>query len=201
MADELRAPDALRKRRSAARVRWALGRALPDAELIAVLRAALPDWDPGSAVGRSARVELGRRLVRDDPWEAARLARQVLGHGEDEGAHEVYALAMQVLGHHAAARRAYGHALALRPGCPSCLHNLGHLLDVVYDRPAAAVPMLERACAVAPGEPELWASLARALCRSGDPERARQVLERRAGVQSARAAELIAEWRGSNAGS
>jgi Flp pilus assembly protein TadD len=152
-------------------------------------------WSAGHGADAGApAANRARRLVSDQPWRAARLAAEALRQGTDEETHVTLGIALTVLGHYRAARAAYRRGLAHHPASVSILHNLGHLLDVAFERPDAALPYLRAANALLPGEPELAASYAHALGRVGQVERARSVLREALGVADGRADRLLDEW-------
>lgn len=114
-----------------------------------------------------------------EPWRAALFARRVIEHApNDDGAWAVLGLAQSLLGNYRFAARAYERALTLAPGNPWYAHNLGHLYDVVFDRPADALPLLAKATLARTGEPEIAASYAHALARCGELGMAKRVLRR-----------------------
>lgn len=186
-----------RSRRDAATllrdVTWAIDHGLCERDLVAMLGSLARCTTAGDPAGWFARVRLAALLVESEPWRAAVFAREALRERPDAFAWGVLGLALTVQGHRRAAAAAYRRGLRLDPSCPSLLHNLGHLTDVIFDRPRAAVPLLTRAHRLAPEDPEVTASLAHALDRAGDPARAQAVLARAVG--HGRAAELLVEWR------
>jgi len=125
-----------------------------------------------------AKLRLSELIVGDAPFRAARLARDVLTSGESDRAWAVLGLAHSLLGHYRLAARSYRRALVLAPDCGVYEHNLGHVLDVALNRPRDALVHLERAHKSMPEEREVSSSYAHALLRSGQPERARELLLR-----------------------
>jgi Flp pilus assembly protein TadD len=95
------------------------------------------------------------------------------------------------------AARSYRRALALAPDCAIYEHNLGHVLDVALDRPRDALVHLERAHRGMPQEREISSSYAHALLRSGQPEKARELL-RHAVDDPAAAEEILKAWQYAN---
>src|SRR5690606_11168904 len=76
-------------------------------------------------------------------------------------------------GNYRTAVSSYRRALSLEPKNPWYHHNLGHLLDVALDEPAAALAHLEVALAHAePPEYEITASAAHCYARLGQLARA-----------------------------
>ncbi|MFN7856488.1 MAG: methyltransferase domain-containing protein [Acidovorax sp.] len=74
------------------------------------------------------------------------------------------------------AAQAFSHALALAPGRPSVLLNLG-VTRLHQGQPAAALPLLEAATAALPDAPDAWSALALAqhqLQRWGDSSRSHE---------------------------
>jgi Flp pilus assembly protein TadD len=159
-------------------VLWAIDRALPPDELVPMLEQLVSLAPEGSDSLVFAKYQLARRLIAEQPWRAARLAREVLADTESDAVWGTLGMAHTVLGNFRSAYRAHSQALVLAPGEPSHLHNLGHLLDVAFGRPKDALPYLRGACQCAPDEPELASSYAHALVRLGLTDRARQVLGR-----------------------
>ena len=104
-----------------------------------------------------------------------------------------FGLACTILGHYRAAKRAYGRALHEDPGDPAVAHNLGHLLATKLQSPLASLIWLQRAHAGLPGNSEVAASLAHALVRTGQCERAVAILSRALG-SSREAHRLVANW-------
>ena len=92
-----------------------------------------------------------------------------------------------------AAERGYRAALAVAPRHPHALHYLGVVL-YQRDRLAEALPLLERAVALIPHEPEFHNNLGLALCGRGShrrrdrrvPARARAEARSRGGVEQSR---------------
>ena len=114
------------------------------------------------------------RRARGRARSVARGAVRPAGHRlrpDDDGAWAVLGLAQSLLGHYRFAARAYERALSLAPNNPWYAHNLGHLYDVALDRPADALPLLERATSAQPNEADIAASYAHALARAGKRRR------------------------------
>lgn len=131
-----------------------------------------------------AHVQLAAHVVESDPWQAALWARRaVTVRADDARAWGVLGLACSLLGHFRAATHAYEEALRLSPRDARCAHNLGHVYDVVFDDFEQAVPLLERAVKLlgddAPrvARHEAVSSLAHALLRQGDVERAYRTMQ------------------------
>jgi Flp pilus assembly protein TadD len=179
-------------RRLVTSVEWALARGLEERELVPMLERLAARAPAGSPEALLAQLELAERTVARLPWRAALLARRVLAHREEARAWAVLGLAHTLLGHYRLARKAYLRALAIEPGSLVACHNLGHLLDVVFNQPRAALRYLLAAHRGEPRDPEIAASYAHALGRAGrdkeafrllamtlgDPERARALLDR-----------------------
>jgi tetratricopeptide (TPR) repeat protein len=157
-------------------VAWALERGLGARDLIPMLEKVVRRAPRGSGAALFAMRELAERLVEKAPWRAAVMARDVLAHGDDDRAWAVLGIAHTLLGNYRCARKAYLRALALSPGCPWYSHNLGHLIDVGFDRPREALSHLSVAYRAEPGEAEIAASFAHALARAGRVSEARRVL-------------------------
>jgi hypothetical protein len=162
-------------------IAWAMRNGLTARELVPMFEKLLKCAPVGSKIAQLAKLHLAELFVEHDPWRAAVLARDVLRHGDDGRAWGVLGLAHTLLGNHRCARKAYWQALAVSPGCPSYAHNLGHLLDVVFDQPEEALWLLATAYRGAPGEVEVAASYAHALVRCHRWADARRVLSRAMG--------------------
>src|SRR4051812_31217431 len=138
--------------RLASDVSWAISRGLPKRDLLAMLRRLIATAQPGSPELAFARLELSELIVRDEPFRAARLALDVLAEGAEPRAFGVLGIAHSLLGNFRAARRAYERAVELEPEHPAYRHNLGHLLDVAFDRPRDALRHLAAARRARPDE-------------------------------------------------
>ena len=147
----------------------------------------------GSECRVAAERQLAELIVESAPWRAALLTRAVLEHKDDDRAWALFGLAHTLLGNHVSAKKAYLRALARAPGCASYAHNLGHLIDVAFDRPREALRWLKQAHGAAPHEEEIAASYAHALARSGQVSDAVSILTRVVGSKR-RAVELLDRW-------
>jgi tetratricopeptide (TPR) repeat protein len=176
-------------------VEWAMGQGLGPRDLLPMLEKLVAQAEPGTRPALYARQHLSALVVADSPWRAARLAREVLSFVDDERAWAVLGLAQTLLGNYRSAMKAYRRALALDPVCPACLHNLGHLLDVVYDRPDDALRYLRAAHRAWPREAEVSASYAHALARSGRLDEARRLLTRSLGSDSETVDAWLERWQ------
>jgi Flp pilus assembly protein TadD len=176
-------------------VSWALSRGLPKRELVTMLGKLIRSAESGSPEQLFAKIELAELIVRDEPFRAARLCEDVLRAGPDARVLGVLGIARTLLGSFQAARRAYEQALLLAPDHVGYHHNLGHLLDVAFDRPRAALRHLSAALRAEPREPALASSYAHALARSGHASQAARLLERTLGWSSAEAEQAVAAWR------
>jgi Flp pilus assembly protein TadD len=176
-------------------VNWALSRGLPKRDLVAMLGKLIKSAGTDSPEQLFAKLELSELIVREQPFRAARLAEDVLRAGPDPRALGVVGIARTLLGSFRAARRAYEQALALAPDHPGLRHNLGHLLDVAFDRPREALRHLSAAVRAEPREPALASSYAHALARSGHSVKAVAVLERAFGWSRDEATATVAAWR------
>jgi len=157
-------------------VLWAKERGLGPRDLVPMLEKIVKRAARGSDASLFAQRELAEQLVERDAWRAARLAREVTLHVDDDRAWALLGLAQSFLGNYRAARKAYLRALVLHPGCPWYSHNLGHLLDVGLERPREALGYLRRAHRALGHEPEVAGSYALALARLGRRAEARRVL-------------------------
>jgi Flp pilus assembly protein TadD len=173
----------------------ALSRGVPKAELVVMLEKLVKSAVTGSPEQCFAKLELAELIVQKEPFRAARLALDVLSQGADARAHGLLGIAYSLLGSFQAARRAYEQATALAPDHPGYRHNLGHLLDVVFDRPGLALPHLESAYREAPNEPALASSYGHALSRTGQSAKAVDLLVRSLGWSREAAGSVVAAWR------
>ena len=171
-------------------VLWAMEQGMGPRDLVPMLERVAACAEPDSEAARFARRELAELLVESDPWRAALLASQLVRSDEDERGWAILGLAHTVLGNYRCARKAYSRALALAPGCGSYAHNLGHLLDAVFNRPDQALRLLAMAHRSHPEEAEIAASYAHALFRTGDADTAHALLSRALGSSGAAEATL-----------
>ena len=155
------------------------------------LVAAAPE---GSAERRFARLELSAMLLEQDPWLAARLAKDALRDEQDARAWSILGIAHSLLGNYRSALRAHRAAVALAPDAADHEHNLGHLLDVAFNRPLSALPHLQRAHRTLPDEPEITSSLCHALVRVGRRAEAERLLTGAFGGDAERARATISSW-------
>jgi Tfp pilus assembly protein PilF len=178
-------------------VEWAISKQFAARDLVPMLENLVRAAPPASDAAYFAKLRLSELIVGDAPFRAARLARDVLLSGESDRAWAVLGLAHSLLGHYRLAARSYRRALALHPDCAVYEHNLGHVLDVALNRPHDALVHLERAHRGLPEEREISSSYAHALLRSGQAEKARELLLR--AVHSAAAAEeILKAWQDAN---
>jgi len=176
-------------------IAWAMAHGLGARDLIPMLERLVRHAVPGSECSVAAKRQLAELIVETAPWRAALLARDVLSFQEDDRAWGLLGLAHTLLGNHQSARHAYRRALRLAPGCASYAHNLGHLIDVVFDRPREALGWLRRAHLAAPEEAEIAASYAHALARSERVHEATEVLT--VALKSSESAQrLLERWQG-----
>jgi Flp pilus assembly protein TadD len=146
--------------------------------LVPELAALVEEATPTSDEWRFAHRNLALLLATTNAWLASSHARAVLTwDARDHAAWAALALAQSLLGHHRYALRCYERALAIAPDQPRYAHNLGHLYDVVLNRPERALPLLERAYRHEPGCPHVASSLAHALGRLGRAEEALALVE------------------------
>lgn len=122
------------------------------------------------------------------------LARSALLRAEDDQTWATLGIAQSLLGNFRAARAAYRRGLQLAPASVCCLHNLGHLLDIAFERPREALRYLRAAHLAEPDEPEIAASLAHALGRTGQLEQARRLLARALRSTEDEADRVLADW-------
>ncbi len=178
-------------------VEWAISKQFAARDLVPMLENLVRAAPSVSEAAYFAKLRLSELIVGDAPFRAARLARDVLERGESDRAWAVLGLAHSLLGHYHSAARAYRRALALAPDCAVYEHNLGHVLDVALDRPKDALAHLERAHRGMPEEREIASSYAHALLRSGQAEKARELLLHAVkGVPEAE--EILKAWQYAN---
>lgn len=175
-------------------IAWALSQGLSQGELLPMLERLAGSAPRGGVHYIYAKRLLAETLVREHPFRAARLAREVLEFQDDDRAHAVLGLSHMLLGHFRLAERAYRAALRLAPHSPWYAHNLGHLLDVALEKPTEAVRLLAQARKALPHEPEIASSYAHALLRAGDSVRARRELLAAVDGDEARASDILARW-------
>jgi len=175
-------------------VSWAIQRGLPKRDLLAMLKRLIAEAGPGSPEQDFAKLELSELSVGDEPFRAARLALDVLKSGPEPRAYGVLGIAHSMLGNFRAARKAYEQAVALEPDHPAYRHNLGHLLDVAFERPREALRHLGVARRARPDEPAIVTSEAHALARSGHAARATELLVQVLHWSEDEAQARVAEW-------
>jgi len=175
-------------------VAWALEHDLPDRDLTAMLESLRRSAPRGSSACLFAELRLAERKLQSQPFRAAVFARSVAMQSNDHQAWGLLGLALTRLGEHRAAVRAFRRALAVNPRDPAHAHNLGHVLDVAFDRPRQALGYLERAHRAEPEVGEIAASYAHALARVGARARALELLIERAGQSGPEAEATLARW-------
>lgn len=173
--------------------RWALMNGLGPRDLVPMLERLERHAPPDSEPALFAKAQLAEIIVDRDPWRAAILCRRVLQRVDADRVWGVLGLAHTLLGNYHLAASAYRRALALNPNSASYAHNLGHLLDVVLDRPHDALRLLDRAHRALPEESEIASSYAHALLRAGQRERALALLTDAMGSQRL-AQETVVRW-------
>ena len=181
-------------------VEWAMSKQFAAKDLVPMLENLVRAAPATSEASYFAKLRLSELIVGDVPFRAARLAQDVLRKGESDRAWAVLGLAHTMLGNYKAAARAYRRALALAPDCAVYEHNLGHVLDVALNRPHDALAHLARAHRSLPEEGEIASSYAHALLRSGQLERARELLAL-AVSSPEEAATILAAWQYANGNS
>lgn len=174
-------------------VGWALRHGLEDTQLRPMLAQLAAVAPRGTDSWELAIIKLAELEAPTHPWRASILARQALREGDTPHAWAVFALAQSLLGNFRIAARCYRRALFAVPDNPWYAHNLGHLLDVAFNRPNDALPYLKRAYEAQPAEPEIAASLAHAMLASGDPASARRLLAR-SFTDRTEVERLLARW-------
>ena len=162
-------------------IEWALRAGLDSSELIRMIEGLLIAATPGSTEAQFGTIKLAELVMSTQPWRAAVLAKQSLLVAETAHGWALLGLAQSSLGNYRSAVKAYRRALLLVPENPWYCHNLGHLLDVAFNRPRDALVYLERAHNGQPAEPEISSSYAHALGRLGHRDKALALLERSTG--------------------
>lgn len=200
---------------------WALENQLPKAELVAMLRPLVQHTSLATSRGQLSRVQLAENLLlvshptplaaQAAHWEAASLLHRLLRaleESSDGGPERVsllaralgaFGLACTFLEHYRLAKRAYVGALKAHPSDAVVAHNLGHLLAVKLGAPLAGLYWLQRAHSCLPDNVEIAASLAHALVRTRQGERAAAILARVLN-DSGRANDLVTQWMRESAG-
>ncbi len=121
--------------------------------------------------------------VEHDPWRAALFARRVIARRPRTTAPGPCSACRSRSSATITTPRAPASAPSAGPDSPWYTHNLGHLARRALDRPAEALPLLERATAAQPSEADIAASYAHALARCGTPAageaRAQRAIRRR----------------------
>ena len=145
--------------------------------LVPQLLALAREEEPGSSSWRFALRNLALTWAPISPWKGSLVARDLLAADPtDHAAWAALGLAQSILGNCRYAIRCYERALRIAPGEPRYAHNLGHLYDVVLEKPHDAVPLLKAAHEAAPRCSDTAASYAHALARTGQVEAAAQLL-------------------------
>jgi predicted Zn-dependent protease len=176
-------------------VAFALEHGLDARDLVPMLQTLANRAEPGSEASRFARLHLARHMLRSSPFRAARLSYSVtVEEPQNDEAWGLYGLSLTVLGHFRAAKRALFQATTLAPRHPGHAHNLGHLLDVGFNRPKSALPWLERAFNLAKDVPSIACSYAHALCRTGRGKNAFDVLRRYGSMDAESASMTLEQW-------
>jgi len=178
-------------------VEWAISKQFAARDLVPMLENLVRAAPAASEAAHFAKLRLSELIVGEAPFRSARLARDVLVRGESERAWAVLGLAHSLLGNYRVAARSYRRALILAPDCAVYEHNLGHVLDVALNRPRDALAHLARAHRELPEEREIASSYAHALLRSGQLEKARELL-RKAVNGAAAAEEILRTWQCAN---
>lgn len=151
---------------------------------------------PGSDSALFAHRHLAELRLERHPWRAAlHLKHLADADPSDDVPHAMMGLCQALLGNYRASIAAYRRALRCSPRTPWYLHNLGHLLDVAVDEPAAAVEPLRTAWRMEPDHDEIVASLAHCLARLGQLAEA-ETLARRAAALAPKNADhrQLADW-------
>ncbi|MCU0692045.1 MAG: hypothetical protein MUF54_11635 [Polyangiaceae bacterium] len=154
-------------------------RALEPDQILPLLRRLAGAAHPDSEDFAFAHRHLAELSVETQPWVAALSARKIAElYPDDDRAWAILGLAFTLLSHYRCAVTAYRRALSLAPSNPWYAHNLGHLLDVALGRPQDGLPLLALAHRQEPAEAEIASSYAHALGRTGNVEKARDLMRR-----------------------
>lgn len=176
-----------------AHVQWGIDHGFCARDLAPMLERLVRRTRVESDAGTFARQTLAELTVAEQPWRAARLARDLIAAERASAqSHAVLALAHSLLGNFRCAVQAYERALALAPNTVEYAHNLGHLLDVALDRPRQALVHLGQAHRADPEDVEIAASYAHALQHAGRASDARRLLCR--SLEPALVDELLERW-------
>lgn len=150
--------------------------------------------DPGGEISYLAAAY--EALYAGDPLGAARAARKGLSRGyEDATLLTILGEALLRAGAHPGetefdeAQVALEKAVAIQSRDVSARISLGKLL-LVADRSADAVKQLEKACELNSGNASIYALLAKAYQRQGNPERAKEALARLREINTAQAEKI-----------
>ena len=176
-------------------IEWALSQGFPVGQVVPMVERLMRQALPGSLHQTYAKRQLCELISRSEPFRAARLAHEILHeYPDDDRALAALGLACLMLGHYKKAEKCYRDALSIVPHCPWYAHNLGHLLDVVMNRPQESLRWLALARQALPHEPEIASSYAHALLRCGQLERARTELLEALGGNHKQVDEQISSW-------
>lgn len=176
-------------------VAFALEQGLGARDLVPMLKRLVRKAPLGSEESRFARLCLARHLLESQPFVAARLSHAVtIEEPLNDEAWGLYGLTLTILGHFRAAKKALLRACSLAPEHPGHAHNLGHLLDIGFERPEAALPWLRRAFTEAQEVPSIACSYAHALYRAGRVTAALDVLCSHGAMDTTTATATLEQW-------
>jgi Flp pilus assembly protein TadD len=176
-------------------VTFALEQGLGARDLLPMLQRLAKEAVPGSAESHFAKLCLARHLLDTNPFRAARLSRAIAHEDPtNDEAWGTYGISLTLLGHYRAARKALQKACALAPDHPGHAHNLGHLLDIGFDRPLASLRWLKMACLAAPEVPNIASSYAHALLRTGRRATALNLLRTHCAMDIETANQTLEQW-------
>lgn len=175
-------------------VSWAMARGLPKRDLVAMLNKLATTAADGSDEQMFAKLELASLIVQEEPFRAARLALDVTHACVSDRAFGILGVAHSLLGSFGAARRAHERAVQLAPDCAAHRHNLGHLLDVAFERPREALRHLRAAAKLSSSDPAIASSLAHALVRAGHRAKARAILVSELSWDAEEAETTLTSW-------
>lgn len=176
-------------------VEWAKEKELPDRELKAALERLYKAAIKESDYHFYAVCSLSAFIVKEYPFRALRLCQEGLAYAASAELECTAGIAHLLLDHDNSAESAFRRALDLEPENISCLHNLGHLLDLVRGKPVKAVGYLSKALELAPYEPELMSSLAHTVLQLGEEERARELLSEALDGDSSAVERYLRSWK------
>ena len=175
-------------------IAFALERRMGPSELVPMLERLLVVAPPGSEAHRFGCLQLAELLLHSQPFRATSIARGVALSSASDRAWGIVGLGLTLLGHYRAAVKAYRKALMSAPSHVGHLHNLGHVLDLGLNRFLEARQYLEMAHKREPQVREIASSLAHAIARAGQVNRAIDLLCDSVGMTESVANTTVETW-------